>query len=423
MGTLGTGLSAAHVLPVARRVRAPQAVRRLLSPLVQPAAFRREYRVSVTPNAVPGINVVGYFRAELGIAEVARQIVRSVERAAIPYSAVTYERTLSRQEHPFGGPDSQEAPYDTNIICVNADQLPYFRRDVGEAFFRGRHSIGVWFWELGRFPSGLRPALDLVDEVWAASEFVRGAIAAATNKPVHVIPLPIGDPTPVTLSRDQLNLPKGFLFLFSFDFLSIVERKNPLAVVQAFKRAFRHGEGAALLIKTVNGPHAARALRRLQAAAADHPDIHVVDGYVSASIKDATIAACDCYVSLHRSEGFGLTMAEAMAYGKPVIATAYSGNLDFMDDANSFLVPFRLTKIARRRGPYSAAEQWADPDVAVAAQLMRHVYDHPDEGRAVGDTARLMLRTHYTLQRTGSFVAKRLAEQHRLASHPSCESV
>jgi glycosyltransferase involved in cell wall biosynthesis len=204
--------------------------------------------------------------------------------------------------------------------------------------------------------------------------------------------------------------------LFSFDFLSIAERKNPFALVQAFKRAFRPGDGAVLLIKTVNGPHAARPLRRLEAAAADHPDIHVVDGYVSASEKDSTIAACDCYVSLHRSEGYGLTMAEAMAYGKPVIATAYSGNLDFMDEANSFLVPFRLTTISRRRGPYSAGEQWADPDVDAAAELMRYVYDHPDEARAVGHAASAELRTHHTIQRTASFLAGRLADLHRLVS-------
>ncbi len=397
-------------------MRVAHAVRRLLSPLAQPAPFRREYRVNVDPNPVSGINVVGYFRAELGIAEVARQIVRSVEHTAIPYSALTYERTLSRQEHSFGAPDSGSAPFDTNIICVNADQLPFFHRDVGEAFFRERYSIGVWFWELARFPSRLRPALELVDEVWAASDFVRGAIAAATEKPVHVIPLPIGEPAPITLSPDQLDLPEGFLFLFSFDFLSIVERKNPFAVIQAFKRAFQPGEGTVLLIKTVNGSRAARALRRLHLAAGDHPDIHVVDGYVSASVKDATIAACDCYVSLHRSEGFGLTMAEAMAYGKPVIATAYSGNLEFMDEANSFLVPFRLTTIPRRRGPYSAGEQWADPDVDAAAKLMRYVYDHPDEARTVGQTARVALRTHHTMQRTAAFVAQRLADPERLSA-------
>jgi glycosyltransferase involved in cell wall biosynthesis len=394
----------------------PQALRRLLGPLVQPAVFRRQYRVIADQNPTPGANVVGYFRAELGIAEVARQIVRSVERAGIPHSTLTYERTLSRQEHPFGTADDETAPFDTNIICVNADQLPFFRRDVGDEFFRGRYSIGVWFWELARFPPRFHPALASVDEVWVASDFVREAIVRATRKPVQVIPLPIGEPAQVVFSRDQLDLPDGFLFLFSFDFLSIFERKNPLAVVHAFKRAFRPGEGAALLIKTINGDRDARSLRLLQAAAADHSDIHVVDGYVSAAKKDAIVAVCDCYVSLHRSEGFGLTMAEAMAYARPVIATGYSGNLEFMSDANSYLVPFRLMAIPKEYGPYHAGAEWADPDVDVAARLMRRVYEHPDEARALGRNAGVALRAKHTLEQTATFVAARLADRERLAA-------
>jgi glycosyltransferase involved in cell wall biosynthesis len=356
--------------------------------------------------------VVGYLRAELGIAEVARQLIKGVEQAGIPRSTLTYGRTLSRQEHPHPveRPDDITVPYDTNIICVNADQLPHFRRDVGPELFRSRYSIGVWFWEVGRFPERFHSAFDFVDEVWVASEFVRRAIAAETSKPVRVVPLPIGEPPPVTLTREELDLPDGFLFLFSFDFLSVVERKNPFGVVEAFMRAFGPTEGAALLIKSINGDWDAVSLRRLQAAAADRPDIHVVDGYVSAAEKNSIIAACDCYVSLHRSEGFGLTMAEAMAYGKPVIATRYSGNLEFMSDAYSYLVPFQGIPIPKRSGPYPAGEEWAEPDLAAAAELMRCIYEHRDEAREVGLLARDVLVRHHTRERTASFIAARLDE-------------
>ncbi len=323
---------------------------------------------------------------------------------------LTYHRTLSRQEHPFSSPDCMTAPFDTNIICVNADQLPFFRSDVGSAFFHGRYSIGVWFWEVAHFPARFHSALDCIDEVWVASDFVLRAISAETSKPVRVVPLPIGEPSAVRFSRDELDLPDGFLFFFSFDFLSVFERKNPLAVVQAFKRAFESNEGASLVIKSINGARDTRSLRRLQAAAADRGDIHVVDGYVSAATKNATIAACDCYVSLHRSEGYGLTMAEAMAYGKPVIATRYSGNLEFMNDANSYLVPFRPVAIPKRCGPYPAGDEWAEPDVAAAAELMRGVYDHRDEARNVGRKARAALVAHHTTERTASFISSRLGE-------------
>jgi glycosyltransferase involved in cell wall biosynthesis len=392
------------------RLGVSQKLRRLVSPLMRPAAFGRAYQLAVDPNPTPGVNVVGYFRAELGIAEVARQIVRSVERAGIPFSTLTYERTLSRQEHPFGSADAVTAPFDTNIICVNADQLPYFRSEAGPEFFDQRYSIGVWFWELARFPPQYHAAFDYVDEVWVASDFVRGAIAAATAKPVHVLPLPLGEAPPVTFSRDELPLPEGFVFLFIFDFLSVFERKNPLAVVEAFKLAFQPDEGAVLVIKSINGARATRSLRRLQAVAADRPDIHIIDGYVSADTKDATIAACDCYVSLHRSEGYGLTMAEAMAYGKPVIATGYSGNLEFMNDGSSYLVPFRRVAIPRRCGPYPAGDEWAEPDIAVAAQTMRRVYDHPDEAGEIGRRARAALATNHTQGRTAAFISARLKE-------------
>jgi len=372
--------------------------------------FARKYQIAVDPNPSPGVNVVGYLRAELGIAEVARQIVRSVERAEIPCSTLTYQRTLSRQEHPFSSPDCMTAPFDTNIICVNADQLPFFRSDVGSAFFYGRYSIGVWFWEVARFPERLHSAFDLVDEVWVGSEFVRRAIAAETSKPVRVVPLPIGEPPEMTLTRAELGLPDGFLFLFSFDFLSVFERKNPLAVVDAFKRAFEPDEGAALVIKSVNGEWDTRSLRGLQAAAADRSDIRVIDRYMSTAGNDAMVAACDCYVSLHRSEGYGLTIAEAMAYGKPIIATGYSGNLEFMTDENGYLVPFRLVPIPELCGPYPAGEEWADPDVAAAAELMRRVYQHQDEARELGRRARAALLEQHTTDRTASFIATRRAE-------------
>src|SRR6266545_2993205 len=174
-----------------------QMLRRSLALLLRPRVFGRKYQIAVDPNPSPGVNVVGYLRAELGIAEIARQIVRSVQRAGIPCSTLTYHRTLSRQEHPFSSPDCMTAPFDTNIICVNADQLPFFRSDVGSAFFQGRYSIGVWFWEVVHFPARFQSALDCVDEVWVASDFVLRAISAETSKPVRVVPLPIGEPSAV----------------------------------------------------------------------------------------------------------------------------------------------------------------------------------------------------------------------------------
>jgi glycosyltransferase involved in cell wall biosynthesis len=354
-----------------------------------------------------GVNVVGYFRAEAGVGQAARHVLNGLRRAEIPHTTFAYGETPSRQAHAFE--ESGGNAYDVNVICVNADQLPRFTYDVGPEFFRNRHSIGLWWWEVSRFPDQFHDAFEVVDEVWVGSDFVRGAIAAETDKPVFTVPLGIELPeTGVPPSRSRLGLPEGFLFLFSFDFYSRFERKNPLGVVDAFCRAFPPGTGATLVVKSINGDHWLAKLEELRAAACERDDIHIVDGYVSADENESMMAACDCYVSLHRSEGFGLTMAEAMARGKPVIATGYSGNLAFMTEETSYLVPYSLTRIPVGVDPYPAGAEWAKPDLDAAAELMRHVYEQQWEAEERGRRARAHIAQRLSLDRTAGFLQSRL---------------
>jgi glycosyltransferase involved in cell wall biosynthesis len=358
----------------------------------------------------PGVNIIGYLEAELGLGEIGRKLVLAAERAGIPTSTLSYRKLAHRQEHPFCARGDGGAPFDTNIICVNAGELRKLRRHMGADVVAGRYTIGVWFWELARFPEELHHAFDFVDEVWVASEFTRAAIAAETEKPVRIVPIPLEPGETPAASREELGLPEGFLYLFSFDHFSILERKNPIGLIEAFKRAFASGEGPSLLIRSINGDRLPRSLERLRAAAADRADIRIVDGYLSSKEKDAVFAACDCYVSLHRSEGLGLTMAEAMAVAKPVIATGYSGNLTFMDEANSYLVRYGMIETPPGCEPYPAGIEWADPDVDHAAELMRRVFERPEESKAVGERARADLRERCTLDVTADFIRERLTE-------------
>jgi glycosyltransferase involved in cell wall biosynthesis len=190
------------------------------------------------------------------------------------------------------------------------------------------------------------------------------------------------------LARARVGLSADrFVFLYLFDFHSYAERKNPLGLIQAFKKAFGDQEDVELLIKCSHSSFAPRTLALLRQACSGS-NIKLYDGVLAREAVYGLMAICDCYVSLHRSEGFGLTLAEAMNLGKPVIATAYSGNVDFMTSSNSFLVNYGLVEIERDYGPYKKGGIWAEPDLNHAAQLMRHVYEDQGEAATVGQRAR-----------------------------------
>ncbi len=363
-----------------------------------------------TEHPLPGVNLAGFLEAESGLGEVARRLAAALDSSEIPLAPIPYRGTLGRQLHPLELSLANEAPYDTNVICLSGSDLATFAAEVGSGFFARRYSIGVWFWETTVFSSEERAATRFLDEIWVASEFVRDAIAGEVDIPLQVVPVPVEAPPGPFRTRSDLALPDGFTFLFLFDFWS-GERKNPTAVVEAFLKAFRPAEGPTLVLKSINGrgwkPHQVEALAALTRG---REDILIRDGYVSSAERDSYIDACDCYVSLHRSEGLGLTMAEAMACGKPVIATGYSGNLEFMSEENSYLVPFRLVDVPETWWAYAPGARWAEPDVDEAARRMREVWERPDEARALGAVARREILERFSRERTAAFVADRLVE-------------
>jgi glycosyltransferase involved in cell wall biosynthesis len=367
-------------------------------------------QLAPSPPTSEGLNIAGYFRAELGIGEAARRLVETVEVAGIPHSTATYDGTVSRQEHPFDDRGAAAA-YDINIVCVNADMTPRFAADVGPRFFAGRYTVGYWFWEVEQFPLSMTRSFDFVDEVWAATDYVAAAIRAAGRKPVFTVPLPITPPVIAEgVTRDSLRLPQAFMFLFMFDFLSIVERKNPLGLIEAFTRAFAPGEGPVLVLKSINGHIRLGELERVRSAIGERQDILLIDGYYSAAQKNALIGLCDCYVSLHRSEGFGLTMAEALALGKPVVATGYSGNLHFMTRENSYLVDYVSVPIPAGCDPYPVTGTWADPDLHQAADRLREVYERPDIAAAKAQRGREDVLTRHDTYTSAKALLRRVEE-------------
>jgi glycosyltransferase involved in cell wall biosynthesis len=362
----------------------------------------------------PGVAVVGYLRGELGIGESARLMVTALSAGGVPHAAVPIVHGLVSRESRSAtrAPVTRapaSSPFDTTLLCVNADLTPTVAAAVPR-LLEGRHRIGMWYWEVEEFPPSQHGGFDHVDEVWVASDFVRGAIEPHSPVPVRTVtpPLPQRGPEP-TVTRVDLGLPDTPLFLFSFDFLSTAERKNPWGLVAAFRAAFSPGEGPVLVIKSINAGRRPDDAERLRLCAQDRPDILLLEDYLDADLRDALVALCDVYISLHRSEGLGLTMAEAMAWGKPVIATGYSGNLAFMTAENSFLVPWEPAAIPEGAEPYPAGGTWADPDLSAAAAVMRLVLERPDVAAARGARAASDIATLHSAEAAGRRVAEVLA--------------
>jgi glycosyltransferase involved in cell wall biosynthesis/SAM-dependent methyltransferase len=292
---------------------------------------------------------------------------------------------------------------------VNAPELPRFYHDVGPGFFEGKRTIGVWAWETDRVPDEWGWAFNAVDEIWTYSQYVVDVLSAASPVPVRRVPLPVAAPE-ISVPAPDFGLPDRFTFLTLFDFYSTLQRKNPEGLIAAFKRAFSPGEGPQLLVKSFNGDYKPERVEQLRRAAAGRADVHLVDQYVTRAEKDALIASSDCYVSLHRSEGFGLPLAEAMALGRPVIATGYSGNLEFMNDENSWPVRYAITQVGPDGENYPADGHWAEPDLEHAAERMRDVWENVPERERRSARGRDDVAERLSMERVGEIAKGHLEE-------------
>jgi glycosyltransferase involved in cell wall biosynthesis/SAM-dependent methyltransferase len=358
-----------------------------------------------------GVNMVGYLRSELGLGEGARQIIGALDAGGVPLLPIQGRAEPDcRQDHPFATLMPSAATFPVNLLYLNPDGLWDLYRETGPSFFQEHHSIGFWWWEVegAVSPQWLNFPSELLDEVWVGTRHVAACLEPFVDVPIRQVRIPVSVPEVRHRTRGELGLPEGFLFLFSFDYNSAFERKNPLAVIEAFGAAFAPGDGAKLVIKCINSEVDPVNHSRLRSAA-EHPDVHLLDGYLSSQDKNALLASCDCYVSLHRAEGLGHPLAEAMYLGKPVIATRYSGNLDFMSARNGYLVDHGMTAVGPGVHVYPAEARWAEPDVGHASRLMRHVFDDPAAAAERGRIAASDIRTTHSPSAAGATLERALA--------------
>ncbi|MFA5058939.1 MAG: glycosyltransferase family 4 protein, partial [Opitutaceae bacterium] len=297
----------------------------------------------------------------------------------------------------FAGRLQPDNPHPVNVFHLDALQSEEIDHHHGPRFRSGKYNIAYWAWELPEFPDGWVSAHRFFDEIWCPSEFTRTAIAAKVPKPVLAMPHAIDFPVPRGNFRAKFGLPeRTFLFLFVYDLNSTQARKNPGAVIAAFRKAFAGAGHVGLVIKTHNPDRHAAAFAELRAELSTLPNTRLISDTLSRTAIIELQQACDCFVSLHRAEGFGLNLAEAMFLGKPVIATDWSGTAEFVNAANGFPVNYRLVTLDRDQGPYARGQVWAEADVEQAAHWMRRVVEDDPLRERLGTQAAADIRRHFS---------------------------
>lgn len=358
-----------------------------------------------------GLNLIGGLSAELGTGEAVRALANACIAKGIPYSAIDVGYQSNHPQRDTRIIDqalTRHFPID--LLYVNADQTAATNAFLDRKHRRGRYRIGFWHWEQPRLPDSALSAFAHLDEVWVPTTFVYDAVAPLSPVPVIKIPHALQFSPSANASRSQFDLPPDkLLALVMYDFYSYQYRKNPQAALAAYRLAAHQRNDVALVIKTINSQHHPEARAELRSQVADLPNVFFIDDFLTRQQTWDLQACCDILISLHRAEGFGLAPAEMMYLGKPVVATGWSGNIDFMTPANSFPVRYELKALAEAVGVYPAGQNWAEADIGHAAHCIRQLLDSPELRQRMGQQAATDIRRQLSPQAVGALVQERLS--------------
>ncbi|MDQ5978818.1 MAG: hypothetical protein QG602_1792 [Verrucomicrobiota bacterium] len=358
-----------------------------------------------------GLNIAGFFKADLGVGESVRCMARAADAAGLPAAFINLKLNCinPQTDTTFAARLQEDNPHPVNVFHLDAPVSRDIDHHHGAGFRRGRYNIAYWAWELPEFPEAWVHHADHFDEIWTPSRFTTEAIAQKVPLPVLTMPHAIGFTRPQGDFRAKYGLPADkFLFLFLYDLNSYSERKNPAAVIEAFRRSGLAGRGAALVIKVHNVPRNPDDFTRLREAVASLSGTTLITQTLSRTEIYELESACDCFVSLHRAEGFGLAVAECMYLGKPVLSTDWSGTTDFVRPERACPVRASLVTLEKNHGPYTKGQVWAEPDVDHAAWWMQQLHGDPALARRLGENARVAIETELSPAVVGARYRRRL---------------
>ena len=352
----------------------------------------------------------------MGVGEGVRRIISAVETTSLSFDIVNYERCNPARmgDSSYSHLITENPSHLINLWHINADHIKEVMFSIKKINIKKTYNIAFWTWELPVFPEEWCSCFDLLDEIWVPTEFVAESVRARTSKPVLVIPYPIAKERITFLDRNYFNIPSGAcVFLAAYDLNSTRMRKNPDAAIESFQRAFKPNDREVLLIVKINNPIQAE-IKYLETKVLGWQNIRFIKKVLDRMEMNSLLNSVDCFVSLHRSEGFGLVIAEAMILGKPVIATGWSGNVDFVPSTYPFSVNYKLVELSETYGPYKKGQFWAEPSTEHASQLMKKLAQEPLWGKQIATTEQNQIEKMFSRENVGEKIQKRINEIRQL---------
>ncbi len=359
-----------------------------------------------------GVNLIGNIKAETGLGQSCRLVASALMQTDTKMSVYQYTQlgTQKTGDTSWDAKISRDLPYDINLIHINPYEMGITYLQMDKSAWDYRYNIAYWLWELEEFPDEWTPCFHCLDEIWAPSEFICSAIRKKTPLPVRCMPYHVEVSMQREFGRSDFGLPEDkFLFLMMYDHSSGMERKNPVGVLKAFKSAFpKENDKVGLVIKVNN--FTKEDEEKIGALLDEYTNVYLMKETLDRDHINSLTKCVDAVVSLHRAEGFGLVLAEAMLLGTPVIATNWSSNTEFMNAEVGCMVDYKMTVIEKDMPPFKAGNCWADPDIVQAAAYMQKLYEDKEYYQQMAVNAREHIQKLLSMERIAGLMKKRLAE-------------